>query len=245
MRSDAVALRKSPRDKPYPPPLDFQILPLSRLLEGARTIPTEQQARFGFKAKNHNGTKVWCAGAVSLVKRRCVAIVGTREASRDGAARARRVARELAQAGIVVVSGLAYGVDTEALTAAIEAGGRIIAVIGTPIDKAYPAANKHLQELIYREHLLISQFEPGKRVFQSNFPARNKLMAAVSDATVIVEASDASGSLHQAAECIRLDRWLFIAKSIFDNPQLKWPSNFKSYARTRPLTSTDDILRVL
>src|SRR5207247_10097113 len=107
-------------------------------------------------------------------------------------------------AGIVVVSGLARGVDTEALSAAIAAGGRVIAVIGTPIDKAYPAENKRLQEQIYSEHLLISQFPPGRRVYQSNFPERNKLMAAISDATVIIEAGETSGTLHQAAAWVRV-----------------------------------------
>jgi len=144
-----------------------------------------------------------------------------------------------------VVSGLALGVDTEALTAALEARGRTIAVIGTPIDKAYPAENKRLQELIYREHLLISQFPPGKKTYPSNFPERNKLMAAISDATVIVEASDTSGSLHQAAECLKLNRWLFIAKSVLEDRTLQWPSKFTHYPKTRPLNVTGDILGAL
>ncbi|MGA9883515.1 MAG: DNA-processing protein DprA [Candidatus Acidiferrales bacterium] len=185
---------------------------------------------------------LWFAGDPSLVKRPCVAVVGARKVSREGAARARRLARELAQAGIVVVSGLARGVDTEALTAAIEAGGATIAVIGTPIDRAYPAENKRLQEKIYTQHLLISQFAPGKTVHKSNFPERNKLMAAISDATVIVEASDTSGSLHQAAECVRLGRWLFIANSLMDNPSLRWPKDFARYPKGRVLTDTSEII---
>src|SRR5579859_2010657 len=158
---------------------------------------------------------------------------------------ARRLARELSQSGVLVVSGLALGVDTEALKAALEASGRTIAVIGTPIDKAYPAENKRLQELIYRENLLISQFPPGKKTYPSNFPERNKLMATISDATVIVEASDTSGSLHQAAECLKLNRWLFIAKSVLEDRTLQWPSKFTHYAKTRPLNVTDDILNAL
>src|SRR5437879_3348576 len=90
-----------------------------------------------------------------------------------------------------------------------------------------------LQERIYREHLLTSQFAPGKMVFQSNFPERNRLMAAISDATVIVEASDTSGSLHQAAECVHLGRWLFIAKSLAENPSFRWPKDFAQYPSSR------------
>ncbi len=150
----------------------------------------------------------------------------------------RRLARELAACGITIVSGLARGVDTEALTSAIESGGKTIAVIGTPIDRAYPAENKGLQEKIYREHLLISQFPPGKKVFPSNFPERNKLMAVISDATVIVEASDTSGTLHQAAECVRLNRLLFIAASIMEDPTLRWPQSFISYPNAKVLRKT-------
>jgi len=192
------------------------------------------------------GPDIWCAGDISLLSRPCVAIVETREVSNLGAARARRLARELSAAGIVVVSGLAKGVDTEALTSAISAGGQVIAVIGTPTDKAYPAGNRHLQERIYREHLLVSQFPPGSRVFPGNFPTRNKLMAALSDATAVIEAGEASGALHQAAECTKLGRWLFIAQQgILDDGRLKWPADFTHYLTTRPLKSTADILDVV
>jgi DNA processing protein len=230
-----------PRGEPYTPPASelVHILALDALIAGIRSIAPEQQTRF------HSDSRLWCVGNTSLLRQRCVAIVGTRQVSPEGAARSRRLARELATAGIVIVSGLAKGVDTEALNAAIEAGGKVVAVIGTPIDKAYPAENKHLQERIYREHLLISQFAPGERVFPTNFPERNKLMAAVSDATAITEAGDTSGTLHQAAECVRLGRWLFICKNVIENPSLTWPEKFRDYPNTRTLSMTDDVLRVL
>jgi DNA processing protein len=203
-----------------------------------------KQPRFSF-GPGINDPQLWCAGDVSRLSQQCVAIVGTREVSLEGAARARRLARELAAAGVVVISGLARGVDTEALTSAIAAGGKVVAVIGTPIDKAYPAENKRLQEKIYAEHLLISQFPPGQRVHPSYFPQRNKLMAALSDATAIIEAGETSGTLHQAAECVRLGRWLFIAKSVLDNPALKWPAKFRDEPKVRALTETKDILQAL
>jgi DNA processing protein len=231
--------------EPYHPPRPSAVhtATLGELLASVRSIPDGQQQRFGFDGET--GLKLWYAGDASLLKRPSVAIVGTRSVSREGAARARRLARELVEAHAVVVSGLAKGVDTEALTAGIDAGGRVIAVIGTPIDRAYPAENKRLHETIYREHLLISQFEPGQRVFRTNFPERNKLMAALTDATVIIEASNTSGTLHQAKECERLGRWLFVARSLLENNTVSWPQRFQSYEKMRELRETRDVLDVL
>ena len=224
----------------YIPPAVVTASTLQDLIDGARDIPAREQHRFAF----HNGPlNLWCAGDESLLRSPCVAVVGTRNVSPAGRLRARRVATELARAGIVVVSGLARGVDTEALTAAVTAGGRVVAVIGTPIDRAYPAENASLQEQIYREHLLISQFEFGGRVFASNFPTRNKLMAALSDATVIVEASDSSGTLHQATECVRLGRPLFVARSTMRDPALTWPANFVDDPGVYTLSRTDQIVQ--
>jgi DNA processing protein len=233
----------------YSPPEPSRIREcwLSELLPRSRTLRGNQQAQFDFdQPTSPRDRKIWCAGNIDLLRRACsVAIVGTRVVSADGAARARRLARELAERHIVVVSGLARGVDTEALTAALEAGGSVIAVIGTPLDQVYPIENARLQELIARNHLIVSQFRPGASTFPGHFPARNRLMAAVTDATAIIEAGDASGTLYQAAECVRLGRWLFIARSAMDDPSLEWPAKFKDCARVRTLTETSDILDVL
>lgn len=236
----------SGKRKKYTPPPDSDVclVTLQELLPSGRLIPEDQQHRISFDQEGESRT-LWCAGDTTLPSRPCVAIVGTRAVSPEGAARARRLARELANAGVVVVSGLAKGIDTEALTAALDSGGKVIAVIGTPLDKAYPAENKELQERIYRDHLLISQFRPGGRVYKTNFPERNKLMAAISDATVIIEASDSSGTLHQAAECKRLSRWLFIAQSVLTDPSVQWTEKFKDLPAVAPLTETSDVLRVL
>lgn len=193
-----------------------------------------------------NGTSkevpVYFAGNIDLLLKPAVAIVGARDVSEEGKSRAYKLAKELARAGVVVVSGLAKGVDTAAHLGAIQSGGNTIAVIGTPITKAYPAENADLQEEIYREHLLLSPFAPGEAVFKGNFPKRNRVMALLSDATVIVEASDTSGSLHQAAECVRSGRWLFIMKSVVDNPNLTWPQRFLGKPKVAVLSSTTEIL---
>jgi DNA processing protein len=231
----------------YQPPDNVGTVGLWKLLEGVRTVPDAQRARLGLPGviPPADGPSLWTAGDLELVRRKAVAIVGSRKVSAEGARRARRLARELVSAGVVVVSGLAEGVDTNAHEAAIDADGKTIAVIGTPIDRVFPAANARLQEAIYRKHLLVTPFGPGSNVFKGNFPHRNKIMATISDATVIIEASDTSGSLHQAAECHRLGRWLFIARSVVDDPRLTWPKKFLPNERTRILSSTDDILAVI
>jgi DNA processing protein len=141
--------------------------------------------------------------------------------------------------------GVARGVDAAALTAAIDAGGRVIGVIGTPLGQAYPAGNTALQEQIARDHLLVSQFPDGAPIHKGNFPERNRLMAALTDATVIVEASDTSGTLHQAAECVRLRRRLFITRSAMEDRSLHWPQRFKPYSNVATMSSVEDVLAVL
>lgn len=169
---------------------------------------------------------LWLRGDESLLSAPTVAIIGSRDCSPEGIKRAQQLARDLAKAGVVVVSGLAKGIDTAAHKAAIDAGGRTIAVIGTGMDRAYPAENKALQELIATKHLLVSQFAEGSVVRQSNFPARNRTMALVAKCTVVIEAGDSSGTLSQAAETQRLGRKLFIAKSVLSTPGLSWPARF-------------------
>lgn len=186
--------------------------------------------------------EVHYAGDIDLLRNKAVSIVGTREVSEEGARRAARLARELTSAGVVVVSGLAKGVDTAALSSALDVGGRTAAVIGTPLQKAYPIENAGLQMEIAERHLLLSPFAEGEAVFRGNFPKRNKVMALLSDATVIVEASDTSGTLHQAAECVKQGRWLFILKSVAEDPCVQWPKRFLKGDRTVVLSSTADIL---
>lgn len=158
-----------------------------------------------------------------------VSIVGSRQASPEGVRRAGKLARRLTEDGHVVVSGLAIGIDTAAHRGAIENGGKTIGVIGTPLSKCYPHQNARLQNEIATNHLLVSQFAEGSSTGPWCFPARNRTMAMLSDATVIVEAGDTSGSLSQGWEALRLGRWLFIMKSVVDNPNLSWPQKMLEY----------------
>lgn len=190
-------------------------------------------------------------GNLGLVESRSVSIVGSRKASASGLARARKLAKQLAEHEIAVVSGLARGVDTAALTAAIEGKGGVIGVIGTPIDEYYPRENQELQDYIGENFLLISQvpfYKYAHQPFSTRkyyFPERNELMAAVSDATVIVEASDTSGTLTQARACMHQKRPLFIMKSCVEDTSVSWPAKWTARENVYILEDISQIIEVL
>jgi len=174
--------------------------------------------------------RLYLAGDMSLLDRGPrVAIVGSRAASPEGEKRASFLARTLVRRGIIVVSGLAAGIDCTAHQSAIEAGGHTIAVLGTPLDKAYPSENAALQALIIEKHLAVSQFPMGAPTTKQCFPQRNRTMALLTDATVIVEAADNSGTLHQGWEALRLGRSLFIMDSVTKDTSLAWPDEMIGY----------------
>lgn len=190
-------------------------------------------------------------GDLGLTELPSISIVGSRKASDNGIKRARRLAKELTQHGFVIVSGLAKGIDTAAMTSAIENEGNVIGVIGTPIDQYYPKENRDLQDLVASKYLLVSQVPFYKYANQPlntrrwYFPERNELMAALSDATVIVEASDTSGTLTQARACFHQHRPLFILKSCFENPNLSWPKKYAERDDVYVVENTEQIVNTL
>src|SRR5579883_1969791 len=249
LAQEKVALYQQP-DSRYIPPTKVKAIGMYSLLEQIRPLSGTCNAVMalpGMNAAKRKEQLIYYAGDIELLNRKCVAVVGSRKVSPQGAARARRLARELVAAGVVVVSGLAAGVDTNAHQSAIDNGGKTVAVIGTPLDKAFPSQNAALQQQIYREHLLISPFLIGSQIWASNFVKRNQVMAALSDVTVIIEATENSGSLYQADACCseQLKRWLFIAQSIVDNKELTWPKRYLDAPNVRILRKTSDILEAL
>lgn len=157
--------------------------------------------------------RLFLAGDLELMaKGSRVSIVGSRDATGEGKARAARLSRALALRKVTVVSGLAEGIDTVAHEVAMESGGRTIAVLGTPLDACFPMSNRALQQRIMREHLAITQFE--RQGGSRNFPMRNRTMALLTDVTVIIEAGEKSGTMHQGWEALRLGRPLFLVESL-------------------------------
>ncbi len=174
--------------------------------------------------------KLYAVGNVNLLKiKKRVSIVGSRNASEAGLRRAAKLSRLLAKEGIIILSGLAEGIDTIAHQTAIENGTPTIAVLGNSIEQFFPSKNRKLQETIMREYLVVSQFPSGYPSKRENFPQRNRVMALLSDATVIIEAQDKSGSLHQGWEALRLGRPLYILESSVNNPALTWPKELLKY----------------
>lgn len=146
--------------------------------------------------------------------RRAVAVVGTRDASKAGLDLAQTIACDLVAREFAVVSGLAKGIDTAAHAAALNVGGRTIAVYGTPIDKVYPAANRSLARRIADTGACVSQFLPGVRTGRWSFPARNLTGSGLSLATVVVEASESSGARLQAQAALRHGKRVFLVESL-------------------------------
>lgn len=188
-------------------------------------------------------------GNLELLENKCVSVVGARKCTRDGELRAKKLTRLLVDHGYTIVSGLAKGIDTAAHTSAIKHGGITIGVIGTPIDKFFPKENKELQNQISQQFLLISQvpfyrYEHWPSEQRGYFPERNVTMAALSQATIIVEASNTSGSLIQARACLAQGRKLFILNSCFENKAITWPDYYEKRGAIR-VRDIEDILSQL
>ena len=186
-------------------------------------------------------------GNLGVLETNCISIVGARKASPLGLSKTKELVKELCSKDFTIVSGLAQGIDTVAHQSAIENNGLTIGVIGTPINKYYPLENKQLQDEIAKNFLLISQVpfykyatEPFKH-HSYHFPRRNMTMASISQATVIMEASDTSGSLVQARECLKQNKKLFIMDSCFNNTKTTWPKTYEKKGAIR-VKNISDIL---
>lgn len=138
---------------------------------------------------------LWTRGDASILARTCVAVIGARSASQEGLIAAGEIACDLARAGIVVVSGLARGVDSAAHRGALDGGGKTIAVLGTGIDRVYPPENDRLTEEIAASGLLVTEFPLNSWPEDWHFPRRNRIISGLSKAVVVVEAREKSGSL--------------------------------------------------
>ena len=211
----------------------------------AASVPTDLLGPLNLEEQRYAPKELFAAGHAEWLRQQPrVAVVGARKASPDGVKRAAQLARVLVEHRAAVVSGLAEGIDAAAHTAAIEAGGRTIAVIGTPLSTTYPKHHYELQQRLMREHLVLSQFPEGYPTSRKSFPLRNRLMALISDASVIVEASDGSGSLSLGWEVLRLGRPLFLMASILDRRDLAWPETMIEYG-AMVLRSPGDLLAAL
>jgi DNA processing protein len=173
-----------------------------------------------------------------------VAIVGARSCSSYGGQVARMLGRELAAAGLVVVSGLARGVDGEAHRGALEAGGATVAVLGCGVDRDYPAAHASLARGICEQGLVVSEYAPGVEPAPWRFPARNRIIAGLAVASVIVEARERSGALITADFALEAGREVFAVPGEITS-SLSAGTNALLRLGATPLTRVSDVLEPL
>jgi DNA processing protein len=171
-----------------------------------------------------------------------VAVVGSRDATRQGLRAARNVAEHLVSAGHTVTSGLATGIDTVAHTTALERGGRTIAVIGTGLSRCYPRANVILQRRIAAQCAVVSQFLPDTPPAREHFPLRNALMSGLSLATVIVEASYTSGTRIQARRALAQGRPVFLLEPLLHQ---KWAKQLAERPAVYVVSTPEEITATL
>ncbi len=178
--------------------------------------------------------------------RSAVALVGTRRATDFGRAVAERLARDLARAGVTLVSGLAKGIDTVVHHAAVDAGGRTLAVLANGLDQVYPAANAGLARQIVgrRAGALVSEFPPGVPPEAVNFPRRNRIISGLSLVTVILEAGERSGALITADFALEQGREVLVVPGSILSATWAGTHCLLKQGAT-PVTSADDILDVL
>ena len=186
---------------------------------------------------------LFVTGALAASDDLAVAIVGARQPSPEGRAHAGQLAFELARRGVTVVSGLARGIDTEAHTAALDAGGRTIAVMGTGIERVYPDENRALADRISAQGALVSQFWPGTSPRRENFPLRNVVSSGLAMGTIVVEAASTSGARMQARLALEHGKRLFLVAQLVVSED--WAKRYAERPGATVVKSVDDIVTVL
>ncbi|MFT4532187.1 MAG: DNA processing protein [Candidatus Saccharimonadales bacterium] len=174
-----------------------------------------------------------------------VAIVGTRKPTPYGKAMTHKIAQELARAGVVIVSGLAFGVDSLAHDAAIKAGGRAIAVLPCGLDNIYPASHKPLADQIVKNSgTLLSEYGPDHKPWKVEFIERNRIIAALSDVVIIPEAAIRSGSLNTAKHAKSTDTPILVIPGNVTSPMSAGTNQLLKEGAI-PITEASDVLKIL
>lgn len=170
-----------------------------------------------------------------------VAVVGSREPSEYGIHAAKRISYDLARAGAVIASGMASGIDSAAHRAALYNESFTVGILGCGIDRVYPKENTELYEQVIRKGLLMTEYPPGTPPVGRNFPVRNRLISAISDAVCVIEGSEQSGSLITAEDALKQEKGLYaVPGSIFAASSVG--SNFLLKVGAKPCLSAYDIV---
>lgn len=182
---------------------------------------------------------LWALGDLATLRDPVVAIVGTRRATSYGLRITREISAALARAGACVVSGMALGIDGAAHRAALDAGGRTVAVLGTGVDVAYPRAHLGMYREIVESGLVLSELPPGAKSHGGSFPNRNRLIAALARVVIIIEAPVKSGALITGDHALELGRDIGVVLGPIDSPQSAG-SNALLRSGAHPIIDVDD-----
>lgn len=193
----------------------------------------------------HKPNKLYYIGSLPEERRPSVAIIGTRKPTKYGTEVTQRLAFDLAKKGVVIISGMALGVDGIAHRAALEAGGTTIAILGNGLDTFYPSSHRQLgEDIIKSGGAIISEYEPATPAYPANFLARNRLVSGFSDAILITEAAARSGTLNTAGHALEQGKDIFVVPGNITSP-LSAGCNSLLKQGAFPATSADDILQVI
>jgi len=173
-----------------------------------------------------------------------VAIVGSRRSTAYGQAIAKQLAAELARAGVVIISGLAFGIDGAAHQAALDAGGTAVGVVATPLNRISPVSHIHIAERIIEKGTLLSEYPQGAPIYAANFVIRNRIISGLSDIVVIPEAVLKSGALHTARYALEQGKTVMAVPGNVNSLASEGCNNLIKSGAV-PVTSADDILFAL
>ena len=187
---------------------------------------------------------IYYAGDPGLADKTGIAVVGSRKATGYGIAVAKELGARAAQLGVIVICGLARGIDSAAHRGALEAGGKTIAVLGNGIDTVYPRENRKIQDEIASGGLLITEYGPGTPAAPYRFPERNRLIAALADAVIVVEAETRSGSLITAEAAMEMGKEVYAVPGNITST-MSMGTNKLLRDAARPLVILDDVFQDL
>lgn len=189
----------------------------------------------------HNRPPVlFVRGEILASDNRAIAVVGTRDATKDGIAAATEVAGQLVDRGVTILSGLAAGIDTAAQSAALNAGGRTIAVFGTGIRRVYPRQNSGLAKAVAASGACVSQFLPDQSGTRWSFPVRNIVTSGLSLGTVVIEAGPTSGAKLQAHDALRHGKRLFLLRRLVESQD--WARDLAKLPEVEAVDGVDEIV---
>lgn len=186
---------------------------------------------------------LFCKGDISLLKHQSLAVVGTRKPTAYGRMATERLVKDIASAGVVIVSGLAYGVDSIAHRKCLEVGGKTIAVLGSGLHEIYPAEHQSLADEIAKKGLLLSEYSPNKKATKYSFPQRNRILAGLSDGVLITEASMKSGTMHTKDFALDYGKNVYSVPGNIDSLASELTNEIIKTGQAQCVTKPSDILQ--